>query len=129
MMSRDGLPRIDLSDLYRASVEPLDWRGSLRMVFVEASSERDARLKVAAVLAILEYRSITEAESRVYNVKSARHCLDDGSSADLERRMFEVGRRGLAFVRQPIFLLREPAALTRKWAQIHAPDRPSGVEP
>jgi len=127
MTSQDSLPRIDLSDMYRASVEPIDWRCSVRMVFIEASSERDARMKVAGVVAILEHRSMAEAVSRVYNVKSARQCIDEGSSVDPELRMFEVGRGGLAWVRQPIFLLREPASLTRKWLQIQSPDQPSGV--
>jgi hypothetical protein len=66
MMFPDGLPRIDLSDMYRASVEPIDWRGSVRMVFIEASSERDARMKVTGVVAILEHRSMAEAVNRVY---------------------------------------------------------------
>jgi hypothetical protein len=127
MMFPDGLPRIDLSDMYRASVEPIDWRGSVRMVFIEASSERDARMKVAGVVAILEHRSMAEAVDRVYNVKSARQCIDEGSSVDPELRMFEVGRSGLAWVRQPIFLLREPASVTRKWLQIQSPDQSSGV--
>jgi hypothetical protein len=127
MTSQDGLPRIDLSDIYRASVEPMDWRGNVRMVFIEASSERDASLKVAGIVAILEHRSLAEAVSWVYNVKSPRQCIDDGSSVDPELRMFEIGRSGLAFVRQPIFLLKKPAALTRKWLQIQSPDQPTGV--
>jgi hypothetical protein len=43
--------------------------------------------------------------------------------------MFEVGRSGLAWVRQPIFLLRAPASVTRKWLQIQSPDQSSGVGP
>jgi integrase len=56
--------------MYRASIEPIDGRCRVRMVFIEASSERDAHIKVAGVVAILEHRSMAEAVSRVYNVKS-----------------------------------------------------------
>ena len=129
MMSPQVPIRLDLSDLYRASLEPVDWRGSLRMVFVEASNERDARLMVAGIAAIMEHRSLAETESRVYNVKSAHQCIDHGSSTDPELRIFEVGRSGLVFARQPIFLLREPAALIRKWAQIASQDWPREVRP
>jgi hypothetical protein len=128
MTSQDSLPRIDLSDMYRASVEPIDGHCRVRMVFIEASSER-AFMKVAGVVAILEHCSMAEAVSRVYNVKSARQCIDEESNVDPELRMFEVGRSGPAWVRQPIFLLREPASLTRKWLQFQSTDQPSGAGP
>jgi hypothetical protein len=90
MMSSQVPIRIDLSDLYRASLEPVDWRGSLRMVFVEASNERDARLMVAGIAAIMEHRSLAETESRVYNVKSAQKCIEHGASSDPEHT--SIGR-------------------------------------
>jgi hypothetical protein len=129
MTSRDGFPRLDLSNIYRASLESPDPRSSLRTVFVEASNETDARMMVAGIAAILEHRSPAETENRVYNVKSARQFIDEGSSADPERRIFEIAHSDLVFARQPMFLLREPAALTRKWAQIQSPGRPCGVWP
>jgi hypothetical protein len=55
---------------------------------------------------------------RVYNVKSAAACIEDGRSATADNRLFEIGRSGSLFGRQPLFLLREPADLIRVWADI-----------
>ena len=49
----------------RASVEPVDWRGSLRMAFAEASNGRDARMMVAGIVAILEHRSLAGTPNRI----------------------------------------------------------------
>ncbi len=58
---------------------------------------------------------------RVYNCASAAECIEEGMSVDPELRIFETGWSGgkpICFVRHPIFLVLDSAALCRKWAQI-----------
>ena len=47
---------LNLSRLYRAHVQPSDWRGAERTAFVEASSHHAAIKKIAATVGALEHR-------------------------------------------------------------------------
>jgi hypothetical protein len=74
------------------------------------------------VIATLEDGGTAESVSeRIYNCVSAAECLEEGQSEDPELRIFETGWSGgkpICFVQHPIFLVRDPAPLCRKWAQI-----------
>jgi hypothetical protein len=111
---------LDFSRLYRAVVEPADWRGTERIAFVEASSDRDAVRKIAAAIGALEYRLPVTIEERIYNCSSAAECVEEGMSEDPDLRIFETGwnGHGVTYAREPLFLLDAPAVLARKWASI-----------
>ena len=110
-----------LRRLYRAHVQPSDYRGLERTAFVEASRHDGACKKIAAAVAALEHRQPADVADRIYNVYSAQELIDEGVSDDLELRLFETGwsgGRATHFVREPLFLLAEPSALIRKWAAV-----------
>ena len=112
---------LNLTRVYRAHVQPADWPSAERTAFIEASSHHAAVRKIAVVVAALEYRSPDPVEERIYNCKGAEECIEEGLSADLELRLFEIGWNGhepIAFVEHPLFLLDECVALIRKWAAI-----------
>ncbi|MDB6158164.1 MAG: hypothetical protein JWO04_1870 [Gammaproteobacteria bacterium] len=106
------------SEIYRASVEPPDSKTSFHLAYVRATSETEARDKIGHIMSIIDSCSLAESMERLYNVKSAATCIQDAQSATAAKRMFEVGRAGTLFVRQPLFLLREPADLIRIWAEV-----------
>ena len=105
-----------LSNLYRVFVSPCDLRKPRRMAFIRAGSAAEAQMTVAGVVAALEHCRFVEVEARVYGALSAHDQIALGANADPEVRLFETGAQGL--VEHPLFLLDEPAVLTRKWAQI-----------
>ena len=110
-----------LRRLYRAHIEPSEWRGVERTAFVEASSHNCACKKIAAAVSALEHRQPAEVADRIYNCYSAQELVDAGVSDELELRLFETGWSGgkaTHIVREPLFLLAEPSALIRKWAAI-----------
>ena len=107
-----------LTQIYRASVEPPYSKTSFHLAYVHATSEDDARDKVGRILAIIDSCTLAQSMERVYNVRSAATCIEEGRSARTDNRLFEVGRSGALFVRQPLFLLRESADLIRIWAEI-----------
>jgi hypothetical protein len=122
-ISESEIGLFDPSCLYRAHVRPCDCHQPVRTAFVEAPCKIEAVLKISGVMAVLEGRSLAEVQKRVYEVKSAHQCIAEGKSADRQLRLFETAcsRTGVsAFVRHPVFLLDDPASLTRKWSQIPA---------
>jgi hypothetical protein len=86
------------------------------MAFIRAGSAAEAQMTVADVVAALEHCRFVEAEARVYGALSAQDLIALGSNVDPEVRLFEIGAQGRCPVEHPLFLLDEPAALTRKWA-------------
>lgn len=112
---------LDFSRIYRAHVQPRDWRGTERTAFVEAGSHSAAVKKIAAAIAALEFGSTPEqVEERIYNCHSAQELVDEGVSKDVELRLLETGWSGdkaTHFVAEPLFLLIAPAALIRVWAR------------
>jgi hypothetical protein len=116
-----------IARLYRAHIQPSEWRGIERTAFVEAFNRDAAARKIAAAVAALEYGSTTEqVQERIYNVTSGTQLVAEGLSLDHELRLFETGWSGqeaIAFVEHPLFLLIDPAPLCRKWAQIPCPAR------
>lgn len=113
---------IDFTKVYRAFVSGQSWRDGERTVYVEALSRETAIRKITAVVCALEFGSEPEAvRERVYNCASAVDLIDEGTSEDHALRLYEVGWCGsevIAWVRQPLFLVREPAALICAWARI-----------
>ena len=115
---------IDITRLYRAFVSPSEFRDQERTVFVEAFSRETAIRKIAAVVSALEYGATDESvRERVYNCTSAVELAEEGVSEDHALRLYETGwcaSEVISWVDQPLFLVREPAALIRAWARIPA---------
>jgi hypothetical protein len=112
---------IDITRLYRAHVSGADWRGAERTAFVEASSHHAAAKKIAAAIAVLEYRKPEEVAERIYNLTSAEELIAEGLSEDHALRLFETGWQGgrpTYFVRSPLVLTADPGPLLRVWAQL-----------
>jgi hypothetical protein len=118
---RNGSRPFPFPRIYRAHISAPSVYGAERTAFVEAAGHRDAVRKIAAAVAALETRLPETVEERIYNCASARELIEDGSSEDIELRLFETGWCGndaVSFVTEPLFLLAAPASLIRKWAQI-----------
>lgn len=109
-MSAAGL---DLGRIWRGHVQPVLSIFPERTAFVDATTERGARLKIAAAIAGLEGVRPEDVDVRIYNVKSARKCIDEGQSQDHELRLFEIGwgADGIVFVEDPLFLMQKPGPL------------------
>ena len=106
--------------IYRVQVLPKRPGGSERFAFVEAYSEDDACTRVAAAFVGFDRCSLGETHPRV-SAKSYEQCRLEGVSLDQEFRLFEIEwaeGRVTAWVREPMFLLPTPSALTRKWSRI-----------
>jgi hypothetical protein len=112
-------------NLHRAFVAPRRSPGIELTVFVQAATRKWAIHRIAIVVAALEDGGTAESVSeRIYNCASAVECIEEGMSDDPEMRIFETGWSGgkpICFVEHPLFLVRDPAALCRKWAQIPVP--------
>jgi hypothetical protein len=116
---------LNLSRLYRAVVEPDDWRKPARHAFIEASNHNVAVKKLAAVIVALERCSLAAlADGRIHNVYGLQELTDEGMGADVELRIFETGWNGHTptYVAQPLFLVDEPA-LIRLWCR--CPESPA----
>ena len=117
-----GVPNIDVSRLHRAHIEPCPNNYyPERVVYVEAMDEDSARRRVVEILAALELIRIEDAKGRVSDCRRATDLIKEGVSEDRILRLFEVARDGdrvSAFVDEPLFLVRRPAALILKWASI-----------
>lgn len=113
--------------LYRAFVNPSDYRGTEHAVFVEACCHSCAIQKIAVAVAALEQWTPADVADRIYNCDSARELVDKGDSDDLGLRLLESGwsNNRPTFVSEPLFLLDAPAALIRKWAAIPAAEQPA----
>jgi hypothetical protein len=113
---------IDVARIHRAHVEPCQNNYyPQRMAYVEAMDEDSARRRVAEVVAALELIRIEDARERVSDCRRATDLIKEGVSEDRLLRLFEVARDGdrvTAFVSEPLFLVRRPAALILKWASI-----------
>ncbi len=120
--SRPSNVEIDLTRLYRAFVGQESWRDPEKTVYVEAGSREGAVRKIAGAIAALEFGTTAEsAAARIYNCVSAAELIEDGTGEDDALKLFQVGWSGpecIAWVEQPLFLVREPAALIRAWARI-----------
>lgn len=118
---------VDVARLYRAFVEPADYRGTERVVFVEASNRPSAIGIIAAAVAAIESRTPGEVDDRIINCDSAHELINQGASDDLELRLFETGWSGdrPTFLREALFLLDVPTALIRKWSEIPAAELPA----
>jgi hypothetical protein len=106
--------------IYRVRIEPRCPFDPERFAFVESYSKDDACARIAVASTGFDRCTLSEARSRV-SAKSYEECRHDGVSADLELRLFEIGwsnGRATAWVREPMFFLPEPSALTRKWSQL-----------
>ncbi len=88
--------------------------------------KRAARLKIVAAVAVLEGRAPANVDDRIYDLKSAQACIDEGVSEEHELRLFEIGwgADGIVFVNEPLFLLAQPGRLVRLWARAQGMVRP-----
>jgi len=120
-LSNSGSPAlVSRWQIYRVRVLPKSPVGLERFAFLEAYSEDDACCRVAAAFAGFDKCSLGDIHSRV-SAKSYEQCRLEGVSLDPEFRLFETERaegRVTAWVREPMFLLPTPSALTRKWSRI-----------
>jgi hypothetical protein len=110
----------DYSLLYRAFVEPRDWRGTELTIFVEAYSRGQALEKIARAVAVLEGREgDPDLRDRIYNLSGIQELVDEHLSEDVELRILETGSSpdGNCYAREPIFLVAKPGALWRLWAK------------
>jgi len=113
--------------IYRVRVKPKNALCTDRYAFVEAGSDRDACMRVAAAVAAVDSTGLADdgidaALTRV-TAKSYEDCIRDGVSCDPDRRLFELGwceGTVTAWVHEPMFLLPQPSALTIKWACVLA---------
>ena len=110
---------VDLRHVWRGHVQPVLLSLPERTAYVDATTERGARLKIAAAVAGLEGVRPQHVDYRVYNVRPARVCIEEGESEDHELRLFEIGwgGDGIVFVREPLILLQQPGPLARVWAR------------
>lgn len=119
--------------VYRAHVSPASGECE-PTVYVEAGSHEGAIRKiVAAISACQPWRK--DVADAVYNCHSAVELIDQGESADVELRLFEVGwggGRSPSMCSNPVFLVEEPGAWAAKWAEARTTNRrlaPDELEP
>jgi hypothetical protein len=114
-----GLPvLVTRWQIYRVQIEPREPHIIERFAFVEAFSPEDACIRIATASACFDNMLVSDVRERV-NAKSFEECMDEGVSADLELRLFEVEwteGRVTQWVQEPMFLLSKPSELTLKWA-------------
>ena len=109
--------------IYRVQILPKSPIDSERFAFIEAYSQEDACSRVAAAFVGFDRCPVGDIHSRL-SAKSYEQCRLEGVSLDTEFRLFETGWAGgrvIDWVREPMFLLPMPSALTRKWSQIPEP--------
>ena len=107
-------------EIYRVRILPKNLLDPERFAFVEAYGPGDACSRVAAAFAGFDRCPLGDMHSRL-SAKSYEECRQEGVSLDTEFRLFETnwkGGRVIEWVREPMFLLPMPSALTRKWSQI-----------
>jgi hypothetical protein len=108
--------------LYRAHVQPQDWRGVEVTAFVEAGSREAAVRKMSQAIAAIEFGSTPESVAeRIYNCTPASELIDEGLSEDLEARLLETdwwGGKPICFVEHPLVLLSDPVPLLEVWARV-----------
>lgn len=112
---------IDITRLWRAFISQTDWRRPEITAFVEAGSRETAARKIAAAVAVVEYRKPEEIADRIYNLSSADELISENISTDHAARLFETGWSGgevIAWVQAPLVLCANPAPLLRAWARI-----------
>lgn len=106
--------------IFRVRIPPKTLGERERFAFVEASSVGEACSRVVRATRSFDPRRHRYRLPRVTAV-SREDCIRCGVSPDLELRLFELAwHSGIvtAWVQEPIFLLRAPGALTRKWASL-----------
>jgi hypothetical protein len=69
---------IDLRHVWRGHVQPVLMSLPERTAFVDATTERGARLKIAAAVAGLEGVRPEDVDYRICNVKPAQRCIEEG---------------------------------------------------
>jgi hypothetical protein len=112
---------LDITRLYRAHVSAADWRGTEVTAFVQAANHNAAVRKIAAAIAVLEYRKPEEVIERIYNCTSATELIEENLSEDDGLRLFETGWQGcrpVSWVESPLVLLTNPGPLLAVWARI-----------
>lgn len=129
-MAVQSLPRADeaqpvpspFRQIFRAHVEPKDWRRPELTAFVEAGSRETAVRKIAQAIAAIEFGSTEESvRSRIYNATSAAELIEEGLGYDIEGRLMQTGWGGgkpICFVEHPLVLLADPAPLLKIWARV-----------
>ena len=116
-----ALSPVNISRIFRAHVMPRQEGKPERTAFVEANSEAEAYERVVTAVAAMEWESVETVRQRVYNVASARECIDSGISELSEHRLFEIGWHGVrvtGWVSEPLFLVDAPAVLMRVWSEL-----------
>ena len=118
--------RLDMTNLWRALLEPEHPHEPWRTVFIRAPDKTRAQSRIAAVLAALDERPTWAIAGRLRFALSAPDCIHFGWHPDLDSRLFLLSTephelRALGWVvPHPLFLVREPRDLLLKWAQVHA---------
>jgi hypothetical protein len=95
---------VDLRHVWRGHVQAVLRSLPERTAYVDATTTRGTRLKIAAAVAGLEGVRPQDVDYRIYNVRPARICIEEGESEDHELRLFEIGWGGdrIVFVREPL---------------------------
>lgn len=106
--------------LFRGFASPANARDPELTLFVEAFTEQRAVERMAQALMSLRGCTYEVATECLYSVYSVSELTIQGFSTDRELRIFETGcnRETIDYCQDPIFLVRDPGPLTRKWAQI-----------
>lgn len=120
------IPAVDIPSafrrVYRAHIEPKEWRAPELTAFVEAVSRETAVRKIAETLVAIEYGSTPESvKERIYNCSGAAELIAEGLSEDIEMRLMETGWGGgkpICFVEHPLVLMSDPTPLLRVWARV-----------
>ena len=114
--------------LFRAHLQPKDWRSPECTVFIESGSRETAVRKMSHAIAALECGSTPESVvERIYNLAGAAELVDGGLGEDIEGRLLETGWGGgkpIAYVEHPLVLLSDPGPLLRVWARVTQPVAP-----
>jgi hypothetical protein len=110
-----------LARLYRAFLSTPTLEHELAL-FVEADSQAQAREAMTTYArTVLGPLAGEGGEVDLYHVQHATELLAGGVATDALLRLFERGWSGarvVAWIRQPVFLVRDPAALLTKWLQM-----------
>jgi hypothetical protein len=107
--------------IYRVRIGPKGTHDVERFAFLEAYSEWDACSRVAAVVIGFDRRERANQIRARLSAESDEGLRIRGVSSDPEWRLFETTRSGrtvTGWVREPMFLLPTPSALTLLWARI-----------
>lgn len=120
-ISTTPVPANAFRRVYRAHVEPKEWRGVEVTAFVEAGSRETAVHKIAQAIAVIDGSTAESIQERIYNCSGAAELMAEGLSEDIEMRLMETGWGGgkaISFVEHPLVLISDPTPLLRVWARV-----------